>query len=129
MLNITKAQVAFKTETLAYLPVFANIKQLINVTANLLVTSDQLGCNNDCYNEVCLKSCYNEVRRNSCYDEAGRKSCNDEAWSYQMLRQSWLYRHTFKNLVSCKCYAIMTFLLRKLTLNTFLYVSIYYCKA
>ena len=58
-----------KQKPFAYLPVFANIKQLINVTANLLVTSDQLGCNNDCYNEV---------RHNSCYDEAGCNGCNEK---------------------------------------------------
>ena len=38
--------------------------------ANLIVTSKQLSCNNDRYDEV---------RRNSCYDEAGRNGCNDEA--------------------------------------------------
>ena len=37
------------------MPVYANIKQVI--------TSNQPGCNNDCYDEV---------HRNSCYDEAGR---------------------------------------------------------
>ena len=33
-----KLEVTFKTETLAYLLVFANMQQLINVTANLIVT-------------------------------------------------------------------------------------------
>ena len=45
------------------MPVFANMKQMINVMANLAVTSNQVGCNNDCYNKF---------RRNRCYDEAGR---------------------------------------------------------
>ena len=34
-----------------------------NVTANLVVTSNQLGCNNDCYYEVCHSSCYDEAVR------------------------------------------------------------------
>ena len=46
------------------------MKQLINVKANLFVTPNQLGWNNNCYDEV---------RRNSCYDKSGRNSCNDEA--------------------------------------------------
>ena len=33
-----KLEVAFKTEPLVYLPVFANMKQLINITAKLVVT-------------------------------------------------------------------------------------------
>ena len=37
---------------------------------NLFVTYNQLGWNNNYYDEV---------RRNSCYDEAGRNRCNDEA--------------------------------------------------
>ena len=35
-----KSEVAFKTETLAYLPVFVNMKQLINVMTNLVVKSN-----------------------------------------------------------------------------------------
>ena len=33
-----KSEVAIKTKALAYLPVFANMKQLINITTNLVVT-------------------------------------------------------------------------------------------
>ena len=60
-----KSEVEFKTETLAYLPVFTNIKQLIN-------SYGQLNCN-------IQATCYAKVRRNSSYDQAGCNSCNDEA--------------------------------------------------
>ena len=55
------------------------MKQLINVTANLVLTSNHLGSNNDCYDEVHRNSCYNEGGHNSCNDEAGRNSCYEEA--------------------------------------------------
>ena len=35
---MAKVRITFKTETLTYLPVFANMKQLINVVANLVLT-------------------------------------------------------------------------------------------
>ena len=53
------------------MPVIANMKQLINVTANLVVTSNQLSCKKYYYNKVCRNSCYNEAGHNSCNDEAG----------------------------------------------------------
>ena len=83
-----KTEVAFKTETLAYLAVFANMQQLMNVKANLVVTSNQLGCNNDCYDEFHSNRCYIKAGRsscneeaglNSCYDKTGRNSCYDKA--------------------------------------------------
>ena len=64
------------------------MKQLINVKANLFVTSNQLGWNNNCYDEVRRNSCYDEAGCNgyndeaglsSCYNKAGRNSCYDEA--------------------------------------------------
>ena len=55
------------------------MKQLINVKANLFVTSNQLGWNNNCYDKVCRKSCYNKAGRNSCNDEAGVNSCFNKA--------------------------------------------------
>ena len=73
-----KSIVAFKTDTLAYLPVFANMQQLINVKANLVVTSNQLGCNNDCYDEVPRNICFDKASRNSCNDKAGLNSCYDK---------------------------------------------------
>ena len=39
------------------------MQQLINDTSNLVVTSNKLGCNNNCYDEA---------GRNSYYDKAGR---------------------------------------------------------
>ena len=73
-----KLEVAFKPKTLAYLPVFAKMQQLINVTVNLVVTSNQLGCNNDRYDKVHRNSCYHEAGRNSCRDKAGLNSCYDK---------------------------------------------------
>ena len=67
-----KLEVTFKTETLAYLPVFANMQQLNNVMANLVVTSNQLGCNNDCYNKFFRNSFYDKAGLKRCYDKAGR---------------------------------------------------------
>ena len=61
------------------MPVFSNMKQMINVTANLVVTSNQGACNNDYYNKVCRNSCYDEAGCNSCYDKAGLNSCYNEA--------------------------------------------------
>ena len=46
------------------MPVFAN------VTANMVVTSNKLGCNN---------CCYEKVRRKKCYDKAAHISCKDKA--------------------------------------------------
>ena len=61
--------------------VFANMKQMINVTAKtatLVVRSNKLGCNND---EVCCSSCYDEAGLKSCYNKAGRNSCcNEVGW-------------------------------------------------
>ena len=74
-----KTEVAFKTETLAYLAVFANMQQLMNVKANLVVASNQLGCNADCYDKVRRNSCYDKASCNSCNDEAGNTSCYDKA--------------------------------------------------
>ena len=55
------------------------MKQLINVKANLFVTSKQLGWNNNCYDEVCRNSCYDEAGRNSCYDKAGLNNSYNKA--------------------------------------------------
>ena len=64
------------------------MQQLINNTGNLVVTSNKLGCNNDCYDKIRRNSCYDkagfnifndEAGLNSCYDKAGRNSCYDEA--------------------------------------------------
>ena len=74
-----KSEVSFKTETLAYLPVFENMKHFINVMDNLVKTSNQLGCNNDCYDKVCHNSCYYEAGCNSSNDKAGLNSCCDKA--------------------------------------------------
>ena len=85
-----KSEVVFRTEPFAYLSVFAHMQQLIkvNVTANLFVTSNQLGRNDDCYDKLCHNSCYDkascnsrndEAGLNSCYDKAGRNNCYDEA--------------------------------------------------
>ena len=79
---MAKVRIAFKTETLTYVPVFANMKQLINVVANLVLTMtgstkyinscyDEGGCNS-CNDEAALNSCYNKGGCNTCYDEAGR---------------------------------------------------------
>ena len=67
-----KLEVAFKTEPLAYLPVYANLQQLINVMDNLEVTSNQLCYNNDCYDKVRRNSRYGQTGRNNCYNGAGR---------------------------------------------------------
>ena len=73
-LNQTKAQVyvLFKEQS-----VFANMRsfKFINVKANLFVTPNQLGWNNNCYDGVCRNSCYEEAGRNGCNDEAGLSSC------------------------------------------------------
>ena len=37
------------------MPVFANIRQIINARANMVVTYNLLGCNNDCKDEVTTK--------------------------------------------------------------------------
>ena len=64
------------------------MKQLINAKANLFVTFNQLGWNNNCYDEVRrnsrydeagCNSCIDEVGLNSCYNKAGFNSCYDEA--------------------------------------------------
>ena len=55
------------------------MKLLIDVKANLFVTSNQLSWNNNCYNEVCRNSCYDVAGRNSCNDEAGLNSCYNKA--------------------------------------------------
>ena len=55
------------------------MKQLINAKANLFVTFNQLGWNNNCYDEVRRNSCYNEAGRNSCNDDAGLNSCFNKA--------------------------------------------------
>ena len=73
MVFLEKSGVAFKTETLAYL------QQLMNVKANLVVASNQLGCNADCYDKVRRNSCYDKASCNSCNDEAGNTSCYDKA--------------------------------------------------
>ena len=54
-------------------PVFANMKQMINVTFN------QLDCNNNCYDEVRSNSCYYDAGFNSCYNKSGCNICYDEA--------------------------------------------------
>ena len=59
--------------------VFANMKQLINVKANLFVTSNQLGWNANCYDEAGCNGCNDEAGISSCYNKAGRNSCYDEA--------------------------------------------------
>ena len=40
------------------MPVFTNMKQMINVMANLVDTSNQLDCKNVCYNKVCRKGLF-----------------------------------------------------------------------
>ena len=60
-------------------------KQMINVTANLVVTSNQGACNNDYYNKVCRNSCCDEAGLNSCYNNSGRNRCYDEAGGYGIL--------------------------------------------
>ena len=64
------------------MPVFANMKQMINVTTNLLITSNELGSNNDCYDKVRHKSCYDEAGGNSCYDKADLNRCQDKDRCY-----------------------------------------------
>ena len=77
-------------------PVFANMKQMINVTANLVVTSNQLGCNNDLYDEVCHNSFYDKAGFNSCHDKVGCNSCYDKAGRIGILwiLRSGVKRHT-----------------------------------
>ena len=58
-------------------PVYANIKQVI--------TSNQPGCNNDCYDEVHCNSCYDEAGCNGCNDEAGLSRCYNKAGRISIL--------------------------------------------
>ena len=64
-----KVRIGFKTETFGYLPVFANIKQLIYVTTTLVLT---MTVTTKFMVTAGHNSCYNKAGRNSCYGEAGR---------------------------------------------------------
>ena len=55
------------------------MKQLINVKDNLFVTSNQLGWNDNCYDEAGLNDCNDEAGPSSCYNKAGRNSCYNKA--------------------------------------------------
>ena len=55
------------------------MKQLINVKANLFVTSNQLGWNANCYDESGCNGCNDEAGLKSCFNKAGRNSCYNEA--------------------------------------------------
>ena len=74
--------------------VFENVRQMINVTANLVVTSNQLGCNNDCYDEVHHNSCYHKAGCNSCSDEAGLKSCYDKTGHSSCYDEAGILRYS-----------------------------------
>ena len=88
-----KSEVAFKTESLAYLPVFVNMKQLINVTTNLVLTSNQLSCNHDCCDEVCCNSCYDKAGHIGILLRIWCLTWNDTKHLNQKCNSTWLIWH------------------------------------
>ena len=89
-------------------PVFENMKQMINVTATLVVTTNQLGFNNNCYDKVCRNSCFNEAGPNSCYDKAGHNSSKTRLKNPDQLLCVETNPDTNSKMVRCRTIEILT---------------------